>query len=277
MQVPLCDACDTVMTQCCSCRGFVESIFCCLWSSQWLNLLYNYIQYIQVPLCDACDTVITLWWLSVAQAEALHWRSCGLVESIFCCLWSSQWLNLLYNYAHCIQYMQVPLCDACDTVMTQAEALHWRSCGLVESIFCCLWSSQWLNLLYNYIQYMQVPLCDACDTVMTQAEALHWRSCGLVESIFCCLWSSQWLVCVRLAALSPAVKERLPRAMLDLQPQLKAVGTLLTTVCLHHGLHRAVHDLVALHTAAVDGDGSSFWHRDFRNTNWWNSPKLKRL
>ncbi len=106
---------DTVMTPCCSGRGFVESIFCCLWSSQWLNLLYNYahyIQYMQVPLCDACDTVMTLWWLSVAHAEALHWRPCGLVESIFCCLWSSQWLNLLYNYTH---YIQVPLCDACDT------------------------------------------------------------------------------------------------------------------------------------------------------------------
>ncbi len=62
MQVPLCDACDTVMTPCCSGRGLMESSFCCLWSSQWLNLLYNYahyIQYMQVPLCDACDTVMT--------------------------------------------------------------------------------------------------------------------------------------------------------------------------------------------------------------------------
>ncbi len=34
---------------------------------------------------------VTLWWLSVAQAEALHWRSRGFVERSFCCLWSSQW------------------------------------------------------------------------------------------------------------------------------------------------------------------------------------------
>ncbi len=189
----------------------------------------------QVPLCDECDTVMTLWWLSVAQAEALHWRSCGLVESIFCCLWSSQWLNLLYNYAHCIQYMQVPLCDACDTVIT-------------------LW---WLSVAH--------------------AEALHWRSCGLVESIICCLWSSQWLVCVRLAALSPAVKERLPRALLDLQPQLKAVGTLLTTVCLHHGLHRAVNDLVALHTAAVDGDGLFLLTQRLQKHKLMKLTKLEEL
>ncbi len=183
MQVPLCDACDTVMTQCCSCRGFVESIFCCLWSSQWLNLLYNYahcIQYIQVPLCDACDTVMT---------QCCSGR--GLVESIFCCLWSSQWLNLLYNYAHCIQYIQVPLCDACDTVMTQCCSGR----GLVESIFCCLWSSQWLNLLYNYMH----TIYSICRSSCVMHVTLWWLRQRLFTDVHVDSWRASSAVCEALS------------------------------------------------------------------------------